>query len=141
MSGSLTQELQDRIDGIEESYEFMLAYAAQGLATHEASASGNQLRQFLDRTEETLLRLADLFQAVIDEGGLEPRDGYSAFVDVIRDDSRKAAAAVRLALIQPRISSQLIDNLNASIHLRAVLTDVFLLDEIIAPRVPAAATE
>lgn len=141
MSGSLTQELQDRIDGIEESYEFMLAYAAQGLTTHEASASGNQLRQFLDRTEETLLRLADLFQAVIDEGGLEPRDGYNAFVDVIRDDSRKAAAAVRLALIQPRISSQLIDNLNASIHLRAVLTDVFLLDEIIAPRVPAAATE
>jgi len=34
-------------------------------------------------------------------------------------------------LAQPIISSQLIDNLNASIHLRALLTDLFLIDEII----------
>jgi hypothetical protein len=33
-------------------------------------------------------------------------------------------------LAQPAISSQLIDNLNASIHLRALLTDLFLIDEI-----------
>jgi len=29
----------------------------------------------------------------------------------------------------------LIDNLNASIHLRALLTDLFLLDEILGKRV------
>jgi hypothetical protein len=27
------------------------------------------------------------------------------------------------------MSSQLVDNLNASIHIRALLTDVFLIDE------------
>jgi hypothetical protein len=32
-------------------------------------------------------------------------------------------------LAQPAISSQLVDNLNASIHVRALLTDLFLLDE------------
>ena len=37
--------------------------------------------------------------------------------------------AVALVAAQPRISSELIDNLNASIHLRAVLTDLFLLSE------------
>jgi hypothetical protein len=36
-----------------------------------------------------------------------------------------------LVLAQPAISSQLIDNLNASIHLRALLTDLFLLGEIL----------
>jgi hypothetical protein len=35
-----------------------------------------------------------------------------------------------LVLAQPAISSQLVDNLNASIHLRALLTDLFLIDEI-----------
>jgi hypothetical protein len=40
-----------------------------------------------------------------------------------------ARAAVRLALAVPSIGSQLIDNLNASIHVRTLLTDVFLLDE------------
>ena len=44
-------------------------------------------------------------------------------------DALKAGAALRLVLAQPAISSQLIDNLNASIHLRALLTDIFLLDE------------
>jgi hypothetical protein len=34
-------------------------------------------------------------------------------------------------LAQPAISSQLIDNLNASIHLRALLTDLFLVDELL----------
>jgi hypothetical protein len=36
-----------------------------------------------------------------------------------------------VVLAQPAISSQLIDNLNASIHLRALLTDLFLLGEIL----------
>ena len=39
--------------------------------------------------------------------------------------------AVELVLAQPAISSQLIDNLNANIHLRALLTDLFLIDEIL----------
>ena len=40
-------------------------------------------------------------------------------------------AAIRLVLGQPGISSQMIDNLNASIHVRALLTDVFVVDEIL----------
>ncbi len=46
-------------------------------------------------------------------------------------DARDSLAAVQLVLAQPAISSQLIDNLNASIHLRALLTDLFLIDEIL----------
>ena len=38
---------------------------------------------------------------------------------------------MRLVLAQPAISSQLVDNLNASIHLRALLTDLFLIDEVL----------
>jgi hypothetical protein len=36
---------------------------------------------------------------------------------------------VRLVLAKSAISSQLIDNVNASIHLRALLTDLFIIDE------------
>ena len=39
----------------------------------------------------------------------------------------------RTVLAMAAISSQLIDNLNASIHLRALLTDLFLIDEIVRP--------
>ena len=50
---------------------------------------------------------------------------------VVERDVQSARAAVTLVLAQPSISSQLVDNLNASIHLRTVLTDLFLLDEVL----------
>ena len=52
---------------------------------------------------------------------------------MLNRDAGDARAAVGLVLAQPSISSQLIDNLNASIHLRALLTDLFLIDEIVRP--------
>lgn len=139
MADSALDQLRVQIDGIEESYEFMLAYAAQGLTSDTGSKSGSQLRVFLEKAITALDTLADLFVAVVEERGLQPREQYDAFVDVLREDTRKASAAVRMTMLQPNISSQLIDNLNASIHLRAVLTDVFLLDEVISPRSTAGA--
>ena len=40
-------------------------------------------------------------------------------------------AVIHIVLAQPSISSQLVDNLNASSHLRALLTDLFLIGEIL----------
>jgi hypothetical protein len=51
------------------------------------------------------------------------------FSVVVVDDAEKAGAAIALVLAQEKISSELVDNLNASIHLRALLTDLFLLSE------------
>jgi len=47
---------------------------------------------------------------------------------------------LELVLAQPAISSQLIDNLNASIHLRALLTDLFLIGEILRTQPALKAT-
>jgi hypothetical protein len=60
-----------------------------------------------------------------------PGEDYRAFIGVLQRDAEDSLAALKLVLAQPAISSQLIDNLNASIHLRALLTDLFLLDEIL----------
>ena len=77
------------------------------------------------------------------ERALEPIAPYDTFFEVIDGDAGRARKALQLVLAQPGISSQVIDNLNGSIHLRAVLTDLFLIDEILRPRasesIPAAA--
>jgi hypothetical protein len=62
--------------------------------------------------------------------GLDPAP-YRAFAGVIDRDARDASAAIQLVLSLKSIGSQVIDNLNASIHLRALLTDLFLIDEVI----------
>lgn len=116
---------------IEETYELMLAYAAQGLAGDAESHSGGQLREFLNRAVAALAELPGVFRTIIQEENLRPTEKYRAFLDVLERDARDSLAAVELVLSQGSISSQLIDNLNASIHLRALLTDLFLIDEIV----------
>lgn len=124
-------DLKDRINTIEESYEFMLAYAAQGLEGDGGSRSGGQLRDFLRRTEAALSGLANVVTTLVSQENLEPAEPYRSFIQVLERDARSTQAAIQLVLAQPSISSQLIDNLNASIHLRALLTDLFLIDEIL----------
>jgi hypothetical protein len=128
------EELKRRIDTIEESYEFMLAYAAQGLDGDESSKSGGELRRLLSRCDEAMTGLADFFRAVVEREKLDPKESFERFIDVLDEDVAKASAGLRLTLAQPSISSQLVDNLNASIHLRTLLTDIFLVDEIVKKR-------
>lgn len=128
-------ELRESIDRIEEAYEFMLAYAAQGVSGDAASGSTVQLRSLLERADEALTDLAAGLREVVDEEGLKPADRYRTFIAVLERDAANAQSAVKLVLAQPTISSLLIDNLNASIHVRALLTDLFLIDEALSPQV------
>src|ERR1017187_3541371 len=134
----MLSEIGSRCEAVEECYEFMLAYAAQGLRTDEGSKSGGQVREFLQRAVKALTGLAEFCTVAVREEGLEPAEKYAAFFMVLDRDSRDSLAAIELVLAQPVISSQLIDNLNASIHLRALLTDLFLLDEILRKHVKPA---
>jgi hypothetical protein len=129
----LRDEIIARCDAIEGCYEFMLAYAGQGLGGREGSQSSGQARDYLNRAAEALPGLSEAYAAVVQEEDLQPRDRYQGFLAVLDTDARNALAAIQLVLAQTSLSSQLIDNLNASIHLRALLTDLFLIDEILKP--------
>lgn len=127
----IREELSRRVDAIEAGYEFTLAYAAQGLATDVGASSGEQIREYLRRFDHALTGLGDQYRAMVSSEGLGPVDTYGAFLDVLARDASAAQAAIRLVLAQPAISSQLVDNFNASIHVRALLTDIFLIDELL----------
>ncbi len=129
-------EICNRCETVEECYEFMLAYAAQGLPSDQGSPSGGQVREFLQRAAKALTGLAETCARALKEEGLEPADKYLAFFAVLDRDTRDSLAAIEMVLAQPVISSQLMDNLNASIHLRALLTDLFLVGEIVRSGVP-----
>ena len=132
-------EIEERCNTIEECYEFMLAYAAQGAPSDNGSRSGGQVREFLDLAVNALNGLAESFVTEVRNQGLEPAEKYQSFFDVLNRDGRDSIAAIELVLIQPAISSQLVDNLNASIHLRALLTDLFLVDEVLKTQRQASA--
>ena len=124
-------EFNARIDIIEEAYEFFLAYASQGLSSDKDNDTGRQAREYLKRCDLALTTLGEFLRGFVGRLGLDPAAPYLAFIQVIEADARQAQAAVQLVLAQPAISSQMVDNLNASIHRRALLTDLFLIDEVL----------
>jgi hypothetical protein len=126
---SSREEFDRRCDAIEAAYEFMLAYAAQGLSGEPGHQTGGQLRELLTRAAAALDGFGGVFGALVEEGVVAPAAAARAYGEVLDRDAGASLAAVELVLAQPAISSQLIDNLNASIHLRALLTDLFLIDE------------
>ena len=113
----MSKTLHDNIEVIEAGYEFLLAYAAQGRESDEG-AGGSEVRT----------TLAGMSAAATNIAG-ELADDGRAFAAVVIDDANKTIAAIDIVSAQAKLSSELIDNLNASIHLRALLTDLFLLSE------------
>lgn len=109
----------------------MLAYAAQGLPSDQGSSSGRQVREYLQKSDNALSDLAAFLTRFVEQLGVDSTAPYAGFIAVLERDARDAQAAIRLVMAQPAISSQLVDNLNASIHLRALLTDLFLIDEVL----------
>ncbi len=142
MSDTATEGLRQRIDALEGGYEYFLSYAAKGYKGGPGGGDG-ELRRCLDGMDRALDGLGAFLASRVRERGLEPVSAFAEFIEVLAGDAERARKVLGLVRAQPGISSQVVDNLNGSIHLRALLTDLFLIDEILRPHasenIPAAA--
>jgi hypothetical protein len=110
-----------RIEIIERGYEFLLAYAAQG----RQDDRGSEVRVTLQAMHVAMDGLGEALEQSV--AGL-PAEA-AEFIAAVKRDVTVARAAVGIVLSRARIPSLLVDNLNASVHLRALLTDLFLLEQ------------
>jgi hypothetical protein len=134
MPQAMATKIEQHCETIEVCYEFTLSYAARGVAGDDGDAS-SQVRGHLSRAVAAMRSLEDSCAELMEQEQLAPQaEKYEAFFAVMKRDAEGAIAAIELVLAQPTIGSQLIDNLNASIHLRALLADLFLVTEILAER-------
>ena len=133
MSGQVRDRIAKGIDAVEGAYEFFLAYAAQGITDEsESGGIGSQLRSHLDGMTEAVGGLASLVGSLLEEEDeVDSRDDLRAFVEVLESDTARAGAVLSLIRSRASITSQLVDNLNASVHVRTLLTDLFILDEVL----------
>jgi len=121
----MNQTLGERLEAIEAGYEFCLAYAAQG----RTDDAGSQAREMLERMYAALDGLAPRVEEAVDSDGARYAASKRHFLDAVGRDAAVAQGAIGLVLDRPTISSLLVDNLNATIHMRALLTDLFLVDQ------------
>ena len=137
-------KLRQQCETIEECYEFTLSYAARGVCRRRGSEPGRQLRDHL-----TARRGGDARAGSGDAGrrwsasSLTPRKSTRHFSPCWSATRRARLRRSSWCWRSRRSVRSSIDNLNASIHLRALLADLFLVTEILAVRQarPAAATD
>jgi hypothetical protein len=115
--------LAQRIEVIERGYEYLLAYAAQG----RQDDAGTELRETLTRMHEAMTHMQGPLRAAF--AGLPAESGAAHFTDAVERDVEVARGALGVVLSRKHIGSLLIDNFNASVHVRAMLTDLFLVEQ------------
>ena len=120
----MSAALQENIDAVDSAYEFLLAYAAQG-REDDVGGPAPRARDILAELDEALGNIITR----LGEADTSTTDERQQFDALTIEDIAKSRTALALVRAQPRISSELIDNLNASIHLRTVLTNLWLLSE------------
>ncbi len=121
------QMFAEAIDVVEATYEFLLAYAAQGCRSEDEDA-GSGIRERLMKAEAALDSIASATMEAIPAGAAQAA-ATGEFLEVVKADAVRARTAFRFVLAQRAIGSQIVDNLNATTHVRTLLTDLFLLDE------------
>jgi hypothetical protein len=82
----------ERCNTIEECYEFMLAYATQGIPSDHGSQAGDEVRGCLHRALNAIAGLAESCAMMVKEQGLQPEERYHAFFVVLDRDARNSLA-------------------------------------------------
>ena len=88
----------ERSDAIEECYEFLLGYAAQGLPSDQGSPAGREVRTHLEHARNALIELPESCRRAIVDHQLEASEKYDAFCSMLERDVRDSLVAIELVL-------------------------------------------
>ena len=119
-------EIRKNIELVEEAYEFMLAYAAQGRADEGAGPDGAHIRTFLtqfsEATDNIINELDNLTEA---DGTME------TFIKTAKSDADTVKSVLAIMLQKENVSSEMVDNANGLITVRSYLTALFFIDKAV----------
>lgn len=123
---SYAKEFRAKIEVIEEAYEFMLAYAAQGRADEGAGPDGAQIREFLRQFEDAVGTIAGMIDSLPGVAG-----EAAGFAASLKRDSEVMSSVLKIMLASKNVSSEVVDNANGLISVRSYLTSLFFLDKAV----------
>jgi hypothetical protein len=119
--------MRQAIDQIEEAYEFMLAYAAQGKKREEEGEDISKIRQYLSRFARSLESMRGVAPTLL------PSPASAPFRDRVLADLAVTVSVLALLLEQRSITSDLVDNTNGLIAMCSLRTDLFFIDQAVLP--------
>ena len=119
-------EIRKNIELVEEAYEFMLAYAAQGRADEGAGPDGAHIRTFLKQFSDATDRIIEDLDKLS-----EPNEAMETFIKSAESDAKTVKSVMAIMLQKENISSEMVDNANGLITVRSYLTALFFIDKAV----------
>ena len=120
------KDIREEIEKVEEAYEYMLAYAAQGRADEGEGAEGVEIRIFIKQFLSSIEVLAGSLES-LSKSSVE----LKTYIDSFKGESDIMASVLKIILANDNISSEVIDNANGLISVRSYLTSLFFIDKSI----------
>ena len=93
-------DISARCSAIEECYEFMLAYAGQGLAGKKIARPVRRCGNILNGAVAAITGLVDSYAGAVKEENLQPAERYLVYLAVLDDDARTPSP--RFSWFSPR---------------------------------------
>ena len=119
-------EIRKNIELVEEAYEFMLAYAAQGRANEGAGPDGAHIRTFLTQFSDATDRIIEDLNKLS-----KPNGEMGTFINSAKSDAKTVKSVMSIMLQKGNISSEMVDNANGLITVRSYLTALFFIDKAV----------
>ena len=119
-------EIRKNIELVEEAYEFMLAYAAQGRADEGAGPDGAHIRTFLTQFSKATDNIINELDNLSEPGGT-----METFIKTAKTDADTVKSVLAIMLQKENVSSEMVDNANGLIIVRSYLTALFFIDKAV----------
>jgi len=119
-------EIRKNIELVEEAYEFMLAYAAQGRVDEGAGPDGAHIRTFLTQFSDATDRIIEDLNKLS-----KPNGEMGTFINSAKSDAETVKSVMSIMLQKGNISSEMVDNANGLITVRSYQTALFFIDKAV----------
>lgn len=123
-------DLQDAIRRVEESYEFMISFAGQGIGREIRKTTSDEVREYVDQLREALDDALEAGQSITDEHDIRGEEHFDVVIARLGEEIDEAQELLALLSAQDRITSQQVDNLNGMSVFQSVVMKLFFLDEL-----------
>ena len=124
------EDYQEGVNDAEEAYEYMIAYAGQGIGREVRMTQVNQIREYLEQLVEGLTQAIEAAGEIPEEFDVDGIEHYEPVIEELERELVEATDILNLLIAQDRITSQQVDNLNGMSVFQSVLMKLFFLEEV-----------
>jgi hypothetical protein len=124
---NLASKFRNSLETIEESYEFLLTYGAQG-RKHETNDQGSsKIRESLKLFNTSLSDIQKIDLTLFEENISDFNQSFLSDLSVVK-------SIINTILDKEIITSDMIDHTNGLIVMRSLMTSLFFIDQVILPK-------